>query len=270
MTDYYHILGVNKNSTQSDIKSAYRKLAAKHHPDRGGDTAHFQKIQEAYDTLGDDQKRQQYDNPMPDMRQFHFHTGNGGFDDFFSSFGFGNPRRAPPRNRHININVQLSLEEVLTGKTVVGNIQLPSGKDQYIELQIPPGVKNGDSIRFSRLGDDSIPNVPRGDLIAIIRELPHHRFVRNNSDIITTIKTSIFDIIVGGVIKVETLDNKTLEVNIPPNFSINNNLCCTGHGLPITNTSRRGNLYINLDIVTPTLSQEDLETLRQIKNRTSI
>lgn len=270
MTDYYQILGVNKNSNQNDIKSAYRKLAAKHHPDRGGNTAQFQKIQEAYDVLGDEQKRQQYDNPMPDMRQFHFHSGPAGFDDFFSNFGFAAQRRSPPRNRHININVQLTLEEVLTGKTVVGNIQLPSGKDQYIELQIPPGVKNGDTIRFSRLGDDSIPNAPRGDLIAIIREIPHNRFVRNNSDIITTIKTSILDIIVGGTVKVETLDNKLLEVSIPPKFSINNNLCCTGHGLPLTNTSRRGNLYINLDVVTPPLSQEDLEILKQIKQRTSI
>jgi DnaJ-class molecular chaperone len=269
MTDYYQILGVNRNSSQDDIKKAYRKLAAKHHPDRGGDTASFQKIQEAYDVLGNDQKRQQYDNPMPEMRQFHFHSGPGGFDDIFSQFNFGGMRRQPQKNRHINITVQMSLEEVLTGKSVVGNIQLPSGRDQYIELQIPAGVKNGDNIRFGGLGDDSIPGLPRGDLVAVIRELPHERFVRNGADIITTVKTNILDIIVGGTIKVETLDKKILEVTVPQNFSVDGNLCCGGHGLPAVNSARRGNLYINLSLSNPKLSPEDVEVLKAIKKKYS-
>jgi len=69
--DYYSILGVSKSASQDDIKKAYRKLASKHHPDRGGDTSKFQQIEEAYRTLSDDQKRAQYDNPMP---QYSFHT----------------------------------------------------------------------------------------------------------------------------------------------------------------------------------------------------
>ena len=63
--DHYATLGVAKNATPDDIKKAYRKLASKHHPDKGGDTATFQKIEEAYRILSDPQQRQQYDNPMP-------------------------------------------------------------------------------------------------------------------------------------------------------------------------------------------------------------
>ena len=65
MADHYTTLGVDKSATPEDIKKAYRSLASKHHPDKGGDTAKFQEIQTAYATLSDPEKRQQYDNPNP-------------------------------------------------------------------------------------------------------------------------------------------------------------------------------------------------------------
>lgn len=65
MTDHYKTLGVDRNANQDDIKKAYRKMAAQHHPDRGGDTAKFQEVQAAYETLSDEGKRAQYDNPQP-------------------------------------------------------------------------------------------------------------------------------------------------------------------------------------------------------------
>ena len=93
--DYYSILGVNKGASEEEIKKAYRKLAMKHHPDRGGDQTQFQRIQEAYETLGDAGRRQQYDNPQPqgfDHGGFQFHFGQGShFEDIFAQFGFGNP-----------------------------------------------------------------------------------------------------------------------------------------------------------------------------------
>ena len=83
MTNHYQTLGVERTASAEDIKRAYRKLAGQHHPDRGGDTAKFQTIQAAYDVLGDQGKRQQYDNPAP---QF-----SGGapfdFDNIFNMFG---------------------------------------------------------------------------------------------------------------------------------------------------------------------------------------
>ena len=90
--DHYQTLGVAKNATPDEIKKAYRKLASQHHPDRGGDTARFQTIQAAYDTLSDPQKRAQYDNPPPQFNGFNpqqngfdFHFGSG-FPDIFGQF----------------------------------------------------------------------------------------------------------------------------------------------------------------------------------------
>lgn len=268
MKDYYKTLGVDRNATTDQIKQVYRRLAAKHHPDRGGDKQAFQEIQEAYSILGDEQKRQEYDNPMPDMRHFHFRSGPGGFEDIFTQFGFGfaNHQR-PSRNRSINFNVNLTLEEILYGKTVIGNITLPSGREQYIEIQIPPGMCNGDSIRFQGLGDDTYQQLPKGDLIAVIREIRHNRFVREGHDLYTKIKTSIFNLLIGGVVKVETLDKKVLEVVVPPNFSISNKLSCNGHGLPIPNTGRRGNLYVTLEIEIPILEEQDKILIDQIKEK---
>lgn len=267
--DYYSTLGVNRNATADEIKRAYRKLAAQHHPDRGGDTAAFQTIQEAYATLSDDQKRAEYDNPQT---QWHFHSGNspfGGhpFGDIFSQFGFGQQHRAV-RNKTININVTVTLEEVLNGKTVVGNIRLPSGKDQYIELKIPSGVRHGDSIRFAGLGDDRISNLPRGDLMAVISEIPHQRFVRQGWDLYTVIKISVFDIITGVTTNVDTLDQKTLQINVPPGFNLDKHLKCNGYGLPRTGTNQRGHLYVKLDLTVPSnISQEDISMINSIKEK---
>ena len=74
MSDFYTILGVGKTATADEIKRAYRKLASQHHPDKGGDTAKFQQIEEAYRTLGDPEKRAEYDNPQVHVR----HGGGGG------------------------------------------------------------------------------------------------------------------------------------------------------------------------------------------------
>jgi curved DNA-binding protein len=265
MKDYYKTLGVDRNATTDQIKQAYRRLAAKHHPDRGGDKQSFQEIQEAYGILGDEQKKQEYDNPMP--QGFQFRSGDP-FGDIFSQFGFGfsnHPRQRPMRNRSINFNVTITLEEILYGKTVIGNIKLPSGRDQYIEIQIPPGMCDGDSIRFQGLGDDTYQNLPKGDLIAVIREMRHNKFVRENHDLFTKAKMSIFDLLTGGTVKVETLDKKTLEVTVPPNFSLANKLCCNGQGLPIPNNRGRGNLYVTVEIDVPVISDNDKILINQIK-----
>jgi curved DNA-binding protein len=268
MIDYYQTLGVPKTANADDIKKAYRKLAMKYHPDRGGDVGQFQKIQEAYAVLSDDQKRAQYDNPQP---QYTFNTGN--FDDMFGAmFGasapFGFQRARSNRNKSINIRVEMTLEEILRGKEIVGNIRLVSGRDQTININMPPGVVTGDSIKFQGLGDDSIPGVPRGDLIAQVVEIPHPRFQRNGKDLYMNFSVSAFDAMLGKTVRVTTLDDRQLEVNIPAGIQSEQMIKCDGYGLPGFNDARRGNLFLKIKISIPkNIFTEDKQKIEELAKR---
>ena len=172
MKDYYQTLGLNKGASEDDIKSAYRKLAMKHHPDRGGDPKIFQDVQEAYNTLGDRAKRAEYDNPQP--QGFH-HAGpfanspNADFDTLFRFFGdgFGPFFRGAnlPKNRNIQLQATVTLEDAFAGKELVVNIRLPSGKEQIVNVKIPPGVQDSTNLRLAGMGDDSFQQAPPGDVI---------------------------------------------------------------------------------------------------------
>lgn len=144
MIDYYNTLGIDRSATQDDIKKAYRKLAMKHHPDRGGDSKKFQEIQEAYAILGDDLKRSQYDNPH--QHQHHFHTGNMGDDIFSTFFGGGSPFgfgfHQQQRNINIGAHVTVTLEDVLTGKTIDAEISFRNGQKKLVSINIPAGVED--------------------------------------------------------------------------------------------------------------------------------
>jgi molecular chaperone DnaJ len=115
--DYYKVLGVEENSTQDEIKKAYRKLAVQYHPDKGGSEDKFKEISEAYDTLGDEEKRNKYDNQR---RNPFGNFGGGGFnpfDDFFSGIRNETARRGVPDKV---IDVDITVTESYNGseKTV--------------------------------------------------------------------------------------------------------------------------------------------------------
>lgn len=269
--DYYNTLGVSKTASADEIKKAYRKLAAKHHPDKGGDTAEFQKVEEAYRTLSDPQKRAEYDNPQT---QYSFHTHN--MDDIFGSmfggspFGF-NQRRQMRKNKSINIVVQMSLKDLLFGKDVVGSIKLPSGRDQALQIRIPKGVSTGDAIKFSGLGDDSVAGIPRGDLIAQIQEVPHPNFQRDGANLYTDVSISAFDAMLGTSVIIETVEESTLDVTVPAGIQPGQLLACNGYGLPKNHqTGVRGNLYVRMNITIPRITDAvDESAIKQLKTKYS-
>lgn len=271
MDEYYTILGVDKNSTQDEIKKAYRRLAAQHHPDRGGDTKKFQEIQVAYDTLGDPEKRRAYDNP-PQQNFQQFGGMPPGFEEFFSQ-AFGNSpfgdifggRRTQPRNRTLNLNTQISLEDAFNGKDLIATIRLPSGRDQVLEVRVPEGIRDGMTLRLAGMGDDTVANAPRGDIHLSVQVLPHNKFRRNNDDLLMDLEINCFEAILGKKEFIETLDKKTLELNIPPGIQPDQTLAVQGYGMPKLEDSRmKGRLLINVKIKIPTfLDDSQKEIIRK-------
>lgn len=261
--NYYSILGVPRTASADEIKQAYRKLAAKHHPDRGGDTEKFQQVQEAYDVLGNEEKNAQYDNPP--------HYDKQSIQDMFNSMFGSRNRQQAARNKNITIKVQLTLHDILHGHSVIGTIKLPSGRDQSLQLQIPSGVSAGDAIKFAGLGDDTLPNVPRGDIIVVVEEAAHPTLKREYANLVTTSNISVFDAITGTTISVLTAENTTLEVAVPAGIQHGQLLSCSGHGLPVSpNSKTRGNLYVKINLIVPRLVEdEDKEILKQMKAKYS-
>jgi DnaJ-class molecular chaperone len=273
--DHYSTLGVDRNASPEDIKRAYRKLASQHHPDKGGDKAKFQDIQAAYDTLSNPDKKSQYDNPMP--QGFH-HQGNmpHGFEDVFAHmFGNGNPfgdvfgRRPQPqpvRNRTLNLQTQISLEDAFHGKDMIATIQLPSGRDQILEIKIPAGVADGTTLRLAGMGDDSIGNMPRGDIHLSVHVMPHHEYQRQGDDLVKSLKINCIDAMLGKTVQFTTIDNRTLEINIVPGTQHGQTLAVQGYGMPnMSNSYMKGRLLLNINITIPTsISEDQKHLLRQI------
>jgi curved DNA-binding protein len=275
--DYYATLGLNRGATDAEIKKAYRSLAMKHHPDRGGDQNKFKEISTAYEALSDPEKKRIIDlggdpNAQPGpgnfgQNPFEFHFGTGDLNDLFGNFGFGFGRQPQRKNKSLNINVQVSLEEVLTGKDFTAEVNAPGAKNKIITIQIPSGIEHGQQIRYEGMGDNSIAGLRPGDLFVNVFVKPHDKYKREGTSLIIDKEISISDAILGASLEIETLDHKKLSISIPAGTQTETVLSCKGEGLPNIRTKQRGNLLIKIKVKIPrNLSVEQhklIELLRQ-------
>lgn len=269
MTDHYTTLGVNKQASADEIKKAYRKLASQHHPDKGGDKEKFQEIQAAYAVLGDDQKRSEYDNPQPQMNWHNSAGGFGSFEDVLRNFGgfgdmFGGRQfhQQPQRNRTLNLQTAITLEEAFTGKELVANIQLPSGREQIINVKIPAGVNDGTVLRLREIGDDTYVNVQRGDVHLSITVMPHSIFSRQGDDLVKEIEVNALDAILGTNVTVNTIDGKILNITIKEGTQPGTILSAHGYGMPnMHDNNFKGRLLLPVKITIPTNLTDDQKTL---------
>ena len=256
--DYYTTLGISKNASDAEIKAAYRKMAMKHHPDRGGDEKKFKEVNTAYETLSDPQKKQMIDMGVDPNSQhtsyrqgspfeFHFNTGN--FDDIFSNFGFGG--RPMRKNKTLNVNIEVTLEDILKGKVIDAEIGIPSGVKKLVSIEVPPGIENGQQIRYRGMGEHTLKDVPPGDLIVNIFVREHSIFQRQGDMLMIKKFISPWDAILGADITIETIDNKTLTIGIPAGTQPDTVLSCRGEGLPNMRTKVRGNLLIKIQVEIP-------------------
>lgn len=264
--DYYKILGVERGADAAAIKSAYRRLARKYHPDvnQAADAEDkFKDVQEAYEVLKDDEKRAAYDElganwqagqnfrPPPGWHQHaHFQqAGDGaGFSDFFRNlfgeagfhfddgFGtdFGGPRqqRAPQ-----TASLRISLEEAFAGGSKT--IKLDPGSKQ-LKVTIPKGVKDGQQIRLAGQAHGA-------DLYLRLEIEPHSRFRLDGKDIHLDLPLTPWEAALGGKVQVPTLGG-TIELKIPPGAKTGQKMRLRGRGMP---GSPAGDQLLHLQIQTP-------------------
>ena len=273
---HYDTLGVSKTATPEEIKKAYRKLASQHHPDKGGDTAKFQEIQTAYDTLSDPTKRSEYDNPQPQGFRFNSSDFDGmppGFDEIFRNFGFGGRgpfghqhRSQPRKNKDLRVEITISLVETLSEQNKTLSVQTTNGHRETVNVTIPRGVVRGTSIRYPGLGDTFFNTLPRGDLYIIVNVVDDPRFHIHDLDIITTANITCFEAILGHKLEIETLDNRVLELQVPAGAQNGMLLRIRNEGLYQMNSHIRGNILVKLNVTVPTnLSETQLDLVRQIQ-----
>ena len=209
MSDHYATLSVPRTATPDEIKRAFRKLASQHHPDKGGDTQKFQEIQAAYDTLGDAVKRAEYDNPRP---QFSGFPGGAQFNmnDIFGQMfgqGFGQQRRQQPQ--FVRMTLWIRLHDVAQGGNRPVAIGTAQGQ-QTIEVEIPLGINDGDSVQYQGLA-------PGGqDLVIQYRVHPDPHWQRDGLNMICERSVNIWDMITGADITVRTITGSELGTAIPP------------------------------------------------------
>lgn len=277
--NYYQILGVDETASQDEIKRAYRKLAAINHPDRGGDTSKFQEISQAYDTLGDPDKRSIYDaqrnasNGFGGGTSFHFTGGNFGdiFNEVFKRNSFGDhfaqgnpqPRR---KNRDLVLRVRISLEQSFNGTELEASYQTPNKKTETVSIKIPQGIHSGQTIQYPGLGDNSDPTLPRGDLNVTVLVDRNPRFERNGDDLVTYLEISPIEAMIGCSKTVVSLNGISYNINTIPGCKHGTPFIIPDAGFKSLH-GKQGNLVAIATIIVPSITdpvlKEQLEKINQ-------
>jgi len=266
MTDHYQTLGVAKNATPEDIKKAYRRLAAIHHPDKGGDTAEFQKVQAAYETLSDPQKRQEYDHPRQHHAfgggfpgGFEFHTQGFDINDIIGQmFGGGGGPFHNPFQQNYRTTIWVTLEQVYNGGEQMLQMQ-GAGGNQVVKIQIPKGVENGQTMRFDNIIQGAI-------LLVDFRIHPHAKFNRDGQNLVAPYRISVLDLIAGTKFEFTTLSGKTFTVDVKPGTQPDSTLRIEGQGLPIPNSTDFGDQLILLKPFLPDrIDSRIIDSIKQAK-----
>ena len=278
------VLGVAANATPEEIKAAYRKLASKHHPDKGGDTAKFQEIQRAYDTLtnpneaykfndfGDtranNQSRESYFEDL--FRQATARHGgrhNSGWEDFndiMRKGGFNNGRTV--RNGDSNAEIAFSIKDFMTGATAEVSLRLPD-RHQTIVVTLKPEYTPGSRLKFPGQGSKANKDLPAGDLYVTLGITPDANYDWIGSDLITVIDVDAVTAIVGGTATLNIPDGRELSVTIPPASQGSTTLRLRGWGMPYGANGLKGDLFVKLNITIPKLSAEELnKTIMELYN----
>ncbi len=271
--DYYEVLGVKPDASEAEIKSAYRKLARKYHPDKNKDAGaeeKFKAANEANEVLKDAEKRRSYDQlraggyrqgeqfrPPPGWQgqgQGPGHDGDGDFSDFFESLfgrngGAGGPRgqARPHRGRDVQASVQIDLLTAFEGGRTRLSMQDPAGGERVLEVKIPAGIQPGQVIRLSGQGQAGMGGGPKGDLLLEVGIREDARFRLDGRNVVHVLPITPWEAGLGATLPVPTLAG-TVDLRIPAGSQSGRKLRLKGRGMP---GAHPGDQLVELSIRAP-------------------
>jgi DnaJ-class molecular chaperone len=300
MRDPYEVLGVPRGASAAAIKSAYRKLAKKHHPDNNKNdpksAARFSEINSANEIIGDEDKRKQFDRgeidaegkprfqgfPGGDPRAraarggFETHTfrtgpGGGGFEDILNSmFGGAAARGARPGAGNtfefdtggiaLDLDLSVAMAVSLEESVKGGEKRVRLPTGKELNVKIPAGVTAGQQIRLKGQGETA-PGHPPGDLLITVSIAPHPLFKIDGSDLRVDLPITLYEAVLGGKVRVPTLGG-AVELSIPKNTSSGRTFRLKGKGLPKA-AGGAGDLFVTTRIMLPDGNDAELEALMQ-------
>jgi len=275
--DYYKIMGVSKDATEKEIKTAYRKLARNYHPDISKEAnaeERFKEMGEAYEVLRDPVKKAEYDQYLKnkEFQQQNPHGSDFGgrsyqgqgpqFDsDFFESiFGHSRYQHQPMAGQNYQGKINISLEEAFSG--AVKQLQVPVEKGaevsmQTLKVKVPAGIKSGQQIRLAGQGGNGINGGPRGDIYLTITVEKHPLFDVMDNDIYITLPITPWEAALGTTLVVPTLSGK-IDLKIPAGSQGGQKLRIKNRGLP---GKTPGNQYVLLKMITPPATTDKAKEL---------
>ena len=301
MNDPYKTLGLGREASAGEIKSAYRKLAKQYHPDlNAGNADRFKNITGAYDILSDPEKKKKFDRGQLDpatgaersgsafwsqwgnsnkaSKSFNFDDFDGAGNDIFSSFfknargdihgqpGKRSYRKGPSKENKKSKNTNYKLTVPFTEATlgIKKHVTLSDGK--VVNMLIPPGTETGAKLRLKGQGRVAADSSEKGDAVIEITVEDHENFVRKKQDIHIDIPISLSEAIAGATIVVPTIyGNVTLKV--PANSNTGATLRLKGKGVPKTKEKGLGDQYICLQVVLPEKIDQELKDFVETWNK---
>lgn len=300
MDDYYKILGVPRTATEKEIKRAYRDLARQFHPDLNpGDTSaenRFKQINEAYEVLGDPDKRARYDeyghfwktrgNPSDGVdwsrwasnfgsnstarRSSNGSTSGGFFSEIFSVL-FGQestrtesrPSKTPIRGRDIEFMVNITLEEAYQGTSR----KITGERGYQFTAHIPPGSREGTKIRFAAQGKPGFAGGVRGDLYVVVSVEEHPIFERDGDDLLIDLKIDLYTAVLGGEVRIPTLVGD-VKLRIPSSTQSGQRIRLQNKGMPLLrDPNLYGDMYVRPLIQVPAdLTEEERSLFARLRH----